>query len=240
LIAKPRGESRSVSSARARRWNQDRRRAFQPRTQTRCHVRFADESVCIGRRKAPTVSNVPSIISAAENHGHRGHYTPDTAFLRKTQLCRNLLQLHRESVSSASPENIKLNGDKARRGDGAKGRGARASGSNGVSDEEAALLRSHARLVSRHRQGGGGRRRQRHARGDGRAGIRQCLRHGPGRGAGGFRHADVYIEKYILQPRHIEITIIADEKGNRYTSVSVNARSSAGTRKLIEEAHRHH
>jgi len=202
------------------------------------HVRFADQSICIGPPKsADSYLNVPSIISAAEITDTEAIH-PGYGFLAENASFAEVCNSTGIKFIGPSPESIKLMGDKARARDTAQKAGVPVlPGSNGVVTEESSAIEIARELgfpvIVKAAAGGGGK------------GMRVVLDESEFANAfvmaqaealAAFSNADVYIEKYILKPRHIEIQIIADEKGN---VVSLGERECSIQRrhqKLIEEA----
>ena len=202
------------------------------------HVRFADQSVCIGPPKsAYSYLNVPSIISAAEITDSEAIH-PGYGFLAENASFAEVCNSAGIKFIGPSPESIKLMGDKAK----ARETAARAGvpilpGSAGVITEESdavALARELGfPVIIKAVAGGGGK------------GMRVVMEEtefasafvmAQSEALAAFGNADVYVEKYIIQPRHIEIQILADEKGN---IVSLGERECSIQRrhqKLIEEA----
>ncbi len=202
------------------------------------HVRFADQSVCIGPPKSSdSYLNVPSIISAAEITDTEAIH-PGYGFLAENASFAEVCNSTGIRFIGPSPESIKLMGDKAKARETAQKAGVPVlPGSNGVVTEESSAIEIARELgfpvIVKAAAGGGG------------TGMRVVMEEADFANAfvmaqaealAAFSNADVYIEKYILQPRHIEIQIISDEKGN---SVYLGERECSIQRrhqKLIEEA----
>jgi len=202
------------------------------------HVRFADQSVCIGPAKsAYSYLNVPSIISAAEITDAEAIH-PGYGFLAENASFAEVCNSAGIKFIGPSPESIKIMGDKAKaRETAAKAGVPILPGSAGVITEESdavALARELGfPVIIKAVAGGGGK------------GMRVVMEEtefasafvmAQSEALASFGNADVYVEKYITQPRHIEIQIIADEKGN---IVSLGERECSIQRrhqKLIEEA----
>ena len=202
------------------------------------HVRFADQSVCIGPPKsADSYLHVPSIISAAEITDAEAIH-PGYGFLAENASFAEVCNSAGIKFIGPSPESIKLMGDKARARETAKKAGVPIlPGSEGVITEEADAVALSRELgfpvIIKAVAGGGGK------------GMRVVMEESEFASAfvmaqsealAAFGNADVYVEKYITMPRHIEVQIIADDKG---TTVSLGERECSIQRrhqKLIEEA----
>ncbi len=202
------------------------------------HVRFADESVCIGPPKSSdSYLNVPSIISAAEITDAEAIH-PGYGFLAENSSFAEICNSTGIRFIGPSPESIKLMGDKARARETAQKAGVPVlPGSNGVVTEESSAIEIARELgfpvIVKAAAGGGGK------------GMRVVMEEPEFANAfvmaqtealAAFGNADVYIEKYILQPRHIEIQIIADEKGNTVFLGERECSIQRRHQKLIEEA----
>jgi acetyl-CoA carboxylase biotin carboxylase subunit len=202
------------------------------------HVRFADESVCIGPPKsADSYLNVPSIISAAEITDAEAIH-PGYGFLAENSSFAEICGSTGLRFIGPSPESIKLMGDKAKARETAKKAGVPVlPGSDGVVTEENSALEIARELgfpvIVKAAAGGGGK------------GMRVVMDEADFANAfvmaqtealAAFSNADVYIEKYVLQPRHIEIQIMADEKGNAVYLGERECSIQRRHQKLIEEA----
>jgi acetyl-CoA carboxylase biotin carboxylase subunit len=202
------------------------------------HVRFADQSVCIGpARSADSYLNVPSIISAAEITDAEAIH-PGYGFLAENPSFAEICGSAGIKFIGPSPESIKLMGDKAKARETAQKTGVPIlPGSEGVMTEEAdaiALARDLGFPVIIKAVAGGGGKGMRVVLDE--ADFASAFMMAQSEALAAFSNADVYIEKYVPQPRHIEVQIMADEKG---TVVSLGERECSIQRrhqKLIEEA----
>jgi acetyl-CoA carboxylase biotin carboxylase subunit len=202
------------------------------------HVRFADESVCIGPPKSSdSYLHVPSIISAAEITDTEAIH-PGYGFLAENASFAEVCNSTGIRFIGPSPDSIKLMGDKAKARETAQKAAVPVlPGSNGVVTEENSAIEIARELgfpvIVKAAAGGGGK------------GMRVVMEEADFANAfvmaqaealAAFSNADVYIEKYILQPRHIEIQIIADEKGNTVYLGERECSIQRRHQKLIEEA----
>jgi len=202
------------------------------------HVRFADESVCIGPPKsADSYLNVPAIISAAEITDAEAIH-PGYGFLAENASFAEICNSTGIRFIGPSPESIKLMGDKARARETVKKAGVPVlPGSDGIVTEENSAVEIARELgfpvIVKAAAGGGGK------------GMRVVMEEAEFGNAfimaqtealAAFSNADVYIEKYILQPRHIEVQLMADEKGNAVYLGERECSIQRRHQKLIEEA----
>lgn len=202
------------------------------------HVRFADQSVCIGPPKsADSYLNVPSIISAAEITDSEAIH-PGYGFLAENSSFAEVCNSAGIRFIGPSPESIKLMGDKAQARETAKKAGVPIlPGSDGVVTEEGTAVEIARELgfpvIVKAVAGGGGK------------GMRVVMEEADFSSAfvmaqsealAAFGNADVYIEKYITQPRHIEVQLMADEKGNTVYLGERECSIQRRHQKLVEEA----
>lgn len=202
------------------------------------HVRFADQSVCIGPPKsADSYLNVPSIISAAEITDTEAIH-PGYGFLAENASFAEVCNSTGIRFIGPSPESIKLMGDKAKARETAQKAGVPVlPGSKGVVTEESSAIEIARELgfpvIVKAAAGGGG-KGMRVVMTEAEFGNAFVMAQAEALAA--FSNADVYIEKYILQPRHIEIQIMADEKGNIVHLGERECSIQRRHQKLIEEA----
>jgi acetyl-CoA carboxylase biotin carboxylase subunit len=180
------------------------------------HVRFADEDVCIGPAKsADSYLNVPAIISAAEITGADAIH-PGYGFLSESAYLAEVCGACHIRFIGPDPSVIKLLGDKARARKAMKKAGLpMLPGSDGpVDGEETALkvAKSIGYPVIIKAVAGGGGRGMRVVRNPNE--LSTALRTAQREAEAAFGNGDVYIEKYLDNPRHIEFQIIGDHHGN--------------------------
>ena len=202
------------------------------------HVKFADQAICIGPpRSKDSYLNIHAIISAAEITGADA-IRPGYGFLAESSRFAEICEACRITFIGPSPQAIRLMGDKSR----AKKAMIKAGvpvvpGSPGVIENEEQAI-GVARdigfpVIVKASAGGGGRgmRIVRDAKD-----LLSAFRAAQAEATAAFGVPDLYIEKYIEQPRHIEIQVMADQRGN---VVSLHERECSVQRrhqKLIEEA----
>lgn len=179
------------------------------------HVRYADEDVCIGPYPpASSYLNVASIISAAEiTEADAIH--PGYGFLSENSRFAEILADCRITFIGPSPEAIRTMGDKAL----ARKTMARVGvptlpGSTGALeslDEGVELARKIGYPVILKASAGGGGRGMRVARNERE--LTECYEIARNEADKAFGNAEVYLEKYLVAPRHIEFQIFGDRQG---------------------------
>jgi acetyl-CoA carboxylase biotin carboxylase subunit len=202
------------------------------------HVRFADEDVCIGPpRSADSYLNVPAIISAAEITGADAIH-PGYGFLSESAYFAEVCEACHIRFIGPDPSVIKLLGDKARAKKAMRKAGVpMLPGSDGpVTGEEQAVKVAKDvgyPVIVKAVAGGGGRgmRVVRNAND-----LPQALRTAQREAEAAFGNGDVYIEKYLENPRHIEFQIIGDHHGNVVHLGERECSIQRRHQKLIEEA----
>lgn len=204
---------------------------------TSLHVKYADEAICIGSAaSANSYLNIPSIISAAEItdveaiHPGYGFLAEDAHFAEICESCKI-------KFIGPTPDNIRLMGDKMAAKNSARKAGVPViPGSKTVikTKEEALKVSKEMKypVIVKAAAGGGGK------------GMRVC--HNDVRlisafltaqreAEAAFGNPDVYIEKYVEQPRHIEIQILADKYGHIIHLGERDCTIQRRHQKLIEE-----
>ncbi|HVQ13765.1 MAG TPA: biotin carboxylase N-terminal domain-containing protein, partial [Vicinamibacterales bacterium] len=202
------------------------------------HVRFADEDVCIGPpRSAESYLNVPAIISAAEITGADAIH-PGYGFLSESAYLAEVCEACHIRFIGPDPSVIKLLGDKARAKKAMKKAGVpMLPGSDGpVTGEEHALkvIKEIGYPIIVKAVAGGGGRGMRVVRSAGE--LANALRTATREAEAAFGNGDVYIEKYLESPRHIEFQIIGDHHGNVVHLGERECSIQRRHQKLIEEA----
>ena len=180
------------------------------------HVRFADESVCIGPPAAiDSYLNVPSILSACEITGADAVH-PGYGFLSENARFAEILADHGVQFIGPKPEHIRLMGDKIEAKRTAKKLGIPVvPGSEGGvgSDQEATRIADGIGypVLIKAAAGGGG-RGMKVALSASELSLALSTARAEAKAA--FGDDVVYIEKYLERPRHIEIQVLGDGKGH--------------------------
>ena len=202
------------------------------------HVLFADEHVCIGPpRSADSYLNVPAIISAAEITGADAIH-PGYGFLSESAYLAEVCQACHIRFIGPDPSVIKLLGDKARERKAMKKAGVpMLPGSDGpVENEERALKVAKDigyPVIIKAVAGGGGRGMRVVRTADE---LPQLLKMATREAEAAFGNGDVYIEKYLDNPRHIEFQIIGDHHGNLVHLGERECSIQRRHQKLVEES----
>ncbi|PWT92410.1 MAG: acetyl-CoA carboxylase biotin carboxylase subunit [Acidobacteria bacterium] len=180
------------------------------------HVRFADEDVCIGPAESSgSYLNIPNIISAAEITGADAIH-PGFGFLSENANFAEICETCGIKFIGPSPYAIRMMGDKAQARRIAKEVGVPiVPGSEGIieTEEEAqkvAPLLGYPVIFKASAGGGGKGMRVVHNATE----ISSAFRTAQREASSAFGSPDVYLEKYLERPRHIEIQVLADERGN--------------------------
>ncbi len=202
------------------------------------HVRFADEDVCIGpHRAADSYLNVPAIISAAEITGADAIH-PGYGFLSESAYLAEVCEACHIRFIGPDPQVIRLMGDKARARRAMKKAGVPVlPGSEGVLETEEQALKIAAGIgypVLIKAVAGGGGRGMRVVRTPGEMG--RAYRTAAREAEAAFGVPDVYVEKYLEQPRHIEFQILGDHHGNVVHLGERECSIQRRHQKLIEES----
>jgi acetyl-CoA carboxylase biotin carboxylase subunit len=179
------------------------------------HVRLADESVCIGPPAAKdSYLNIPALLAACEITGADAVH-PGYGFLAENARFAEILEEHNVHFIGPRPEHIRLMGDKIAAKRAAVDLGIpTVPGSDGGigSDEEAARLASDIGYpVMLKAAAGGGGRGMKVVRAESE--LASALATARAESKAAFGDDTLYLEKYLEQPRHIEIQVLGDGKG---------------------------
>src|SRR5512140_2830913 len=180
------------------------------------HVKFADEDVCIGPpRSLDSYLNVPAILSAAEVTGADAIH-PGYGFLSESAYLAEVCEACHIKFIGPAPNVIRLLGDKARARRAMKKAGVPIlPGSDGPVDGEDKALKIAKDLgypVIIKAVAGGGGRGMRVIRAPGE--MSKALKTAQREAEAAFGVGDVYIEKYVENPRHIEFQVLGDHHGS--------------------------
>jgi acetyl-CoA carboxylase biotin carboxylase subunit len=180
------------------------------------HVRLADESVCIGPPAArDSYLNIPALIAACEITGADAIH-PGYGFLSENARFAEVLEHHRIAFIGPKAEHIRIMGDKIEAKRTAKRLGIPCvpGSEGGISDEAEArrVARDIGYPVIIKAAAGGGGRGMKVARNE--DDLLHALQTAKTEAKAAFGDDAVYIEKYLEKPRHIEIQVLGDGKGN--------------------------
>jgi acetyl-CoA carboxylase biotin carboxylase subunit len=203
------------------------------------HVRLADESVCIGpNSSAESYLNIPAVISAAEVtdavaiHPGYGFLSENADFAE---------QVERSGFIFIGPksETIRLMGDKVSAIAAMKKAGVPCvPGSDGILGDDVnvniKLAREIGYPVIIKASGGGGGRGMRVVRSE--AALANAIILTKSEAAAAFSNDQVYMEKYLENPRHIEFQVLADKHGNAIHLGERDCSMQRRHQKVIEEA----
>ena len=202
------------------------------------HVRYADEDVCVGPYpSAASYLNISSIVSAAEiTEADAIH--PGYGFLSENAYFAEILQDCHITFTGPSPDAIRKMGDKslARRTVSAVGVPTVPGSPGPVEsvDDAVAFARKAGYPVILKASAGGGGRGMRVARDERElAGAFETARNEAEKA---FGNAEVYLEKYIENPRHIEFQVFGDSRGTLRHLGERECSIQRRHQKLIEEA----
>ena len=202
------------------------------------HVKFADEAVCIGpAASAKSYLNMPNIIAAAEITNADAIH-PGYGFLSENAIFSEMCRDHGIKFIGASPEMINSMGDKANAKDTMKKAGVPCvPGSDGLLKDEKEGLKLANEIgypvMLKATAGGGGR------------GMRLCWNDeefsegwssARTEAKAAFGNDGMYLEKFVEEPRHIEIQIAGDQYGKVCHLSERDCSIQRRHQKLVEEA----
>jgi acetyl-CoA carboxylase biotin carboxylase subunit len=201
------------------------------------HVRFADEAVCIGpAASSQSYLNIPAIISAAEItaadavHPGYGFLSESSEFARIVEGCQLTFIGPRSDVMS-------LWGDKIRARESARRFGLPLlPGSEALTDAthaEAEATRVGFPVMIKARGGGGG-RGMRVVRSVEE--VKRAFESATAEAMNAFKNPELYLERFVETPRHIEFQVLADNHGQVWTLGERECSLQRRNQKLVEEA----
>ncbi|MCC5993208.1 MAG: acetyl-CoA carboxylase biotin carboxylase subunit [Rhodobacteraceae bacterium] len=202
------------------------------------HVRMADEAICIGPPpSSQSYLHVPAIISACEISGAEAIH-PGYGFLSENAAFVQVVEDHGITFIGPSAEHIRMMGDKITAKETMKALGVPCvpGSDGGVPDYETAQRVAGEigyPVIIKATAGGGG-RGMKLARSA--ADLESAFRTARAEGKAAFGNDEVYIEKYLGAPRHIEIQVFGDGKGNAVHLGERDCSLQRRHQKVLEEA----
>jgi acetyl-CoA carboxylase biotin carboxylase subunit len=203
------------------------------------YVRLADEAVCIGPASSThSYLNMPAIISAAEVTDAEAIH-PGYGFLSENADFAERVEKSGFTFIGPSPDSIRLMGDKV----SAKQAMIRAGvpcvpGSEGALPDDPVVIKRTAKAVGYpviiKAAGGGGGRGMRVVHTE--AALLHAVQTTKAEAGAAFGNAEVYMEKFLQNPRHIEIQILADTHRNAVYLGERDCSMQRRHQKVIEEA----
>ncbi|TAL26852.1 MAG: acetyl-CoA carboxylase biotin carboxylase subunit [Alphaproteobacteria bacterium] len=200
-------------------------------------VRMANESVCIGPPPSrQSYLNIPAILTAASLTGADAIH-PGIGFLSENEEFARMVEEHGFTFIGPTPEHIASMGDKAVAKDTVKALGLPLiPGSPGIvkdADEGLSLAKEIGFPVLIKAVAGGGGKGMKVARSEDE--FRSCFTMASSEAKAAFGNGDVYMEKYLSNPRHIEIQLLGDTHGNAVHLGERDCSIQRRHQKVIEE-----
>ncbi|HTJ81767.1 MAG TPA: acetyl-CoA carboxylase biotin carboxylase subunit [Polyangiaceae bacterium] len=201
------------------------------------HVRFADEAVCVGPPEPQkSYLHIPAIIAAAEVTNADAIH-PGYGFLSENAAFAELCKKCRLTWIGPSPDAMRQWGDKVTSRENAKKFGLPLLPGTGVlkdADDAEAQARAIGLPVIMKASGGGGGRGMRIVKSF--DDVRRSFETASHEASVGFKNPDVYLERYVEEPRHIEFQVLADQHGGIWTLGERECSLQRRHQKVIEEA----
>ncbi|SER57472.1 acetyl-CoA carboxylase, biotin carboxylase subunit [Tranquillimonas rosea] len=202
------------------------------------HVRMADESVCIGPpSSSESYLSMPALISACEITGAQAIH-PGYGFLSENASFVQIVEDHELTFIGPSAEHIRIMGDKITAKETMKKLGVPCvpGSEGGVVDFETArgIAADVGYPVIVKATAGGGGRGMKLARTAGD--LESAFRTARAEAKAAFGNDEVYIEKYLGTPRHIEVQVFGDGKGNAVHLGERDCSLQRRHQKVLEEA----
>ena len=202
------------------------------------HVQYADEAICIGPASSKdSYLNIPSIISAAEIADVEAIH-PGYGFLAENAHFAEICKSCQIKFIGPSPEIIRLMGNKSEALQTMKKAGLPIMpGSNGIikdKEEAVEVAKKIGYPVMIKASAGGGGKGMRIAHNDGK--LVSLLMTAQAEANAAFGNSDIYIEKYLEEPKHVEFQMLGDNFGNLIHLGERDCTVQRRHQKLIEES----
>ena len=202
------------------------------------HVKLADEAICIGpAQPKESYLNIKAIISAAEITGAEAIH-PGYGFLAENEMFSQMCTDHNITFIGATPSNIAKMGDKNQARDTMKAAGVPiVPGSDGLIESESELIKVVNQIgypvIIKATAGGGGK------------GMRvveteseliSAFKMATSEASAAFGNGACYVEKFVQDPRHVEIQVLSDPNGNAVHLYERDCSIQRRHQKLVEES----
>jgi acetyl-CoA carboxylase biotin carboxylase subunit len=202
------------------------------------YLELADEAICVGpARSADSYLKIDRVISAAEV-GNVEAIHPGYGFLAENAHFNDICRSCNIDFIGPSPEAMEMLGDKIRaRRLAMESQVSVVPGSDGLVEQESEALRIAKEIgfpVLIKAAAGGGGKGMRVAAND--LALQAALQQARNEAEAAFGNADVFIEKYIERPRHVEVQVLADGHGNVLHLWERDCSTQRRHQKLVEES----
>jgi len=202
------------------------------------HVRLADESVCIGPPASrDSYLNIPAILEAAAITGAEAIH-PGIGFMAENAQFAEMVEEHGFVWVGPTPEHIRMMGDKVTAKETAKKFGLPlVPGSDGAVETLEAARKAAKEIgypVLIKAAAGGGGKGMKVAQNE--AGLEEAYTLARGEAKAAFGNDQVYMEKYLSNPRHIEIQLLGDNHGSAVHFGERDCSLQRRHQKVVEEA----
>ncbi|HSE59272.1 MAG TPA: acetyl-CoA carboxylase biotin carboxylase subunit [Nitrospiraceae bacterium] len=201
------------------------------------HTRLADEHICVGPPEdSLSYRNIPNVLSAAEVTGVDAIH-PGYGFLSENAHFAEVCESIGIKFIGPTSENIALMGDKAKAREIVAKRGLPVTpGSPGVLNNEQDALEAAKKIgfpvIIKAAAGGGGRGMRVVNKTDE---LERAFQAAQAEAKATFGNDGVYLERYFIEPRHIEVQILADQKGRIVHLGERDCSIQRRHQKLVEE-----
>ena len=201
------------------------------------HVRFADEAVCIGPAPAAkSYLHIPALIAAAEITGADAIH-PGYGFLSENAAFAEIVKKCGLTFIGPEPEAMRIWGDKLRARETAVKFGLPllpgSDALTGAEHAESEAVRIGFPVILKARGGGGGRGMRIVKRA---VDIRRAYEAASAESLSAFGNSEMYVERYIENPRHVEFQVLADKHGGVWVLGERECSMQRRHQKLIEES----
>ncbi len=202
------------------------------------HVRLADESVCIGPPASKSsYLNIPAILTAAAITGADAIH-PGIGFMSENAAFAEMVEEHGFAFIGPTPEHIRQMGDKVTAKQTVKKYGLpTVPGSDGavktIEDAREVAKETGYPVLIKAAAGGGGKGMKVAGSEDE---LEESFRLAKGEARAAFGNDEMYMEKYLQKPRHIEVQLLGDTHGNAVHFGERDCSLQRRHQKVVEEA----